>query len=492
LLLRDEPWPRRLGALAFAIIALTAFYVWTYGDFVGRFFFLDDFWELREANNIHIGSPLDLLQFFRPVPFFLLYRPFSTLTYFYAIAHLFGNYPPYFHATQITFHILNSLLVYAIADRLLLSRPFALATAFVYATAPGHAIAVCWIALFTMTGTAFFYFLGLWAWLQLAGRWRVPMTLLIYVVALLASEHAVTFPAALTLITLLFSPRYEWRRIVREQAAFYVIALAYVATKLIYMHYILPRTMPFALAGYGMSLEPLSILSHIGRYLSYGIDALYTPHLEDAPGLWAGVAVVGIAAIATVGVVGGWWTARPSRVIAFGLDLYVVALAPVIILKAHQQSYYIGIAGLGLALAVIGFANALPRVSRIAPVAVVGALLFVHFNSTAALVRTSLEFQLFEGGSESAANWLYRLSSLRWFPTVQEVVVPKDPVTARLFDDCEAHRIFLCASYRVRTTENILAEFKVPGRVIFKTWHSPRLLEPPGWRRSWEWLTPCP
>src|SRR5262249_11015091 len=153
----------------------------------------------------------DVAQLFVPTHGFLFYRPLSTVTYFHVLHALFGTDPVGFHAVHLAFHVGNALLVYALAAQLLGEPWLAFAAALVYATAPGHALAAYWIALFTVTGTAFFYYLGLWVWLRTGDRWRVPLTLTLFIAALLSSEHAVSFPLVLTLSALLLE-RPRWRR----------------------------------------------------------------------------------------------------------------------------------------------------------------------------------------------------------------------------------------------------------------------------------------
>jgi hypothetical protein len=485
---RTASWWQAVTAFAIAAVVLIVFYACTYGDCTGFFFFLDDFWGIREGGTIHIDSPLDLLQFFRPVPFFLLYRPVSGLMYFYALWHFFGTNPTMYHATQIAFHIMNALLVYVIASRLLSSYVLALGAAFVYATAPGHAIAVCWNALFTMTGTAFFFFVALVAWLYLEGRWRVPVTLLLFVIALLAGEHAMSFPIVLTLAALLLEPHYNWRRMVREQAGFYLIALAYLGAKLYYMRYIMPISLPFGPGAYAISLDPRSIVNHIGLYLRYGIDVLYAVDTEQGPLLLAGVVTTGIALGASLCVVSRKWTARSLRVATFGLDFFIVTLGPVIVLQGHQQSYYVGISGLGLGLLLMGAASALPRLSITAPSVLAAVLVLVHVLSTASMVRKNEDFCMFHGASLMAAAWMLTLASISQ-PGVDEVVVPRNAVTEWIADG-DAPRLFLCARYRLRLSSDIAAEQAAPGRIVLSSWKVTS--GPWGGPQSWPWVErPC-
>jgi len=458
---------------------------------LNSFFHYDDFWVLAAADRIDIRSPRDLTQFLAPVNGFLLYRPVSTLLYFYLLHQFFGYDPAGYHAAQIAFHIFNALLVYGIADRLFLSHALALATALVYATAPGHAIAVCWMALFTVTGTAFFYFLALWVWMRLDSAWRVPITLTLFVVALLASEHAVSLPLVLTTAAIVLEPSPDWRRIAREQAIFYVIGASYVGAKLYYLRHWLPLDFPnpagraYVQAGYGISLNPLSVLRQLGQYVGFSIDCAYGLLGSEAWVLTVGCLLAGLSALSTGCVVAGRWTTRPLRVATFGLDMFVLALGPVLLLPAHLYSYYVGIAALGMALALVGFARLLPRLSVLGPWALVGALMVVHLVSTTTLVRRSEEFRFFDSFSLAAARWLFTMSVVAEHQRLDEVVVPQNGVTQMVFETGRAHEVFLCARYRVRMSDAIDAVESRPGRIIIP---EPWLLPQPQGPGLWGWL----
>lgn len=477
------------------VVALTGFEVWTYKDCLRSFFHFDDFWVLAAAARVQPHSVRELLRIFEPIHGFLLYRPVSTVLYFFTLREAFGYDPTGYHATQIAFQMLNGVLVYAIADSVLFSRPLAAAVALVYVTAPGHAIAACWIALFTMTGTTFFYFLAVWVWVRLDSRWRIPLTLLLFAAALLASEHAVSLPLTLTAASLLLAPQRDWGRTGRELAGFYLMGGGYVVAKLYYMRYGLadafsdPAARAYAEAGYHVSLEPLSILQHLGRYCAFTVDLLYGRVESDPSALVVGVLVALLAVGATVCVGSGRWSARPLRVAAFGLDVFIIGLAPVLVLPSHIYSYYVGIAAMGMALAIVGFAHALPRLSRLTPWAVVVLLLAVHVGSTATAVRGSEEFRFFRSFSDGAARWLYTLRLRAEVPNLDEVVLPATGLTDTVFNVGRAHQLFLCAGYRVRTVADINAVEPAMNRLILV--HPDPL---PQWaqpQKPWFWLRPC-
>jgi hypothetical protein len=463
------------GWLAVAVLSLIGFYLRSYGDCLGAFFHLDDFSTLATASRIEIRSPGDIAQIFRPTLGFVFYRPLSTVLYFHVLHHAFGCDPRGYHAVQLAFQIVNALLVYAIAKRLFGSGFAALASALVYATAPGHAIAACCVSVFTVTGAAFFYFLAVWVWLQYDSRWRTPTTLVLFILALLANELAVTLPLVLTLeAVLLKSPPFDWRRAVREQAVFYLIAGAYTAAKLYHVDYLLAPTAPadlgkaFIWANYRFGFDPRSVVGVLGHYIGFGLDLAYGLARSDTWALALGMLLVGLAVVSTLCVTNGWWVAHPLRVTAFGLDLFIVALGPVLILATRVSSYCVGIAALGMALALVGFARALPRLSGIATGLVVAAVLAVHVGSTNAAVRQSNEFPLFYRFSQQAAAWINALTSIREDQGVEEVVVPRNLVTSMVFDAGEAQRVFLGAHYRVRTSDTMSREQPNPRQVLLR------------------------
>ncbi len=469
---RHAVWWRAVAGVVATAALLTAFHLWSYGDCLRAFLHFDDFWLLATAAHIHLHSPLDIVQIFRPTHGFMLYRPLSIVLYFYLLKVFVGYDPASYHAAQLAFHVLNGVLVYAIAHRLLSSRLRAIACALVYAFAPGHAIAVYWNALFTITGTACYYFIALWMWLRLERPRRVPVTLLLFIVALLAGEHALSLPLVLTLAAVLLPAQVQWRRVLREQAAFYAVSGVYIAAKLYYFRYLLPITYPnpaelqFVRAAYAMTLDPVALLRNLGHYVGFAINATYALAENDSWALILGVAVLGIATLSTACVLTGRWTAQPLRAAVFGLDAFIVTLGPVLVLRGHLNSYYVGISSLGMALAVIGFASALPRGSAVLITFIVASLLAVHVTSTVYQVKRSQEFAFFDQFSTAAERWLYSMYLATAAQPTDVVVLPRDWLTTWVFDTAESHRLFMCATYAVRTTTTIDAERPAKGQVI--------------------------
>ncbi|MBI3785426.1 MAG: hypothetical protein HY270_18695 [Deltaproteobacteria bacterium] len=478
-------------ALAVAV-GLTAFHFWSSRECLHAFFHFDDFWVLATADRIRISSIADIAKFFEPIHGLVLYRPLSTLGYFYLLRQIFDYQPLGYHVVQIGFHVVTGLLVYLLADKILQSPWRAATVALVYATAPGHAIATCWNALFTMTGAAVWYFAALLVWLGSDRRWRIPAVLLLFFLALLSSEHGASLPMALTLASAVLL-QHPWRRIVGEQAPFYLLLGAYVGAKAYYVAFLLERAFPDPLQravvrqGYALNFDPLAITRNLGRYGGFALDALYAIPLTDGLAVAIGSGLLCAAFFGTVLVLVQPWRQQALRAAVFGIDLFIVALGPVLILQNHLFSYYVGIAAAGLSICLIALTRLFAPLVRVGAIVAGFVCLALHFGVTADQVRQSEEFRLFWGFTRSAAQWLYSVDAVALPGTVDEVVVPSDSVTQMVFDVGRGHEIFLCARYKVRTTRAVESEPSAPRRVIL----SRSLGSYPDLSRGWPWLRPC-
>lgn len=469
----------------------------TSGACLDAFFHYDDFWVLRAADAIRVRHLADLLLFFQPVNGFLLYRPLSTVAYFYGLRLAFGHDPVGYHATQMGFQVVNALLVYGLADRLFYgARTSAIAAAVVYVTAPGHAIAACWNALFTMTGAALFYFVGLWVWVGVDGRLRGPLALLCFGATLLSSEHGISFPLAVTAATVLVYPRSAWRHAWWAQGLMYVVAAAYVAAKLYYVRVTVPGSIadPQVVAliqhGYAPQFDLLVALRNLGSYVSFAVAPLYRLSLSgDSIRMLLGVLAWLLPwAAVMLGVLSGRLEGRAWRVTAFGLSLFGIALGPVLFLPTHVFSYYVGIAGAGLALAVVGGLTALTRGAAATPWAIM-VVAVVAQRLVAGQVLDSDEFRFFRSFTQASAAWLYTVDSATSMGNVDEVVMPIDGVTDMVFREGQAEKVLLCGRYTVRLVPDIGAIASQPRRLV--------VLRPlpltRGAQRPWDWLRrACP
>jgi len=413
----------------------------------------------------------------------------STVGYFSLLRLLFGHDPVGYHAVQLALQVANAVLVFLLADRIFPHRAYSVATALAYTTAPGHAIAACWNALCTMSGAALFYLLGLWLWLGLRGWQQYGVGVFFFGLTLLSSEHGITFPVALTAATILLHPREQWRAAAIPLVCMYAVAIAYLAGKIYHTYVLLPESVtdPIVLgvmqSAYRPSFDVWAALENVGRYVGFTVNGLYEVTFDHPRlNLFLGLAWL-IAWVLSVVVAYSSREGSDLRKVAFGLTLFGAALAPVVFLPHHVYSYYVGIAGAGLAIAIVASIRCLlPRPYLVSGVVV--ALATLLFSSSMHRVTSSEEFRFFWGFSESAARWLHTLALVVSDAGVSEVVVPRSGLAETVFDDGQAHRVLLCANYAVRQSADIVAERPGPGRLIVR---EPLMLTGDS-HRSWRWL----
>jgi len=212
-----------------------------------------------------------------------------------------------------------------------------------YACAPGHALAVRWFSFFTITGTVLAYFAGLWIWLSARPRARTPATLAAFVVGLLCSEHAASFPGGVTAVAVLAQGRRDWRCLVREIGPLWAVGTMYVAAKLLFLLVLEPRwdaarASSNRAAGYALAFDPVVALGALGRYVSAAVAPLYP--LGHSPGWYR--AAGGCTVVLTIATVAATWLAKPPRpwvgVTACGLVLLVLGLVQVLFLPPRSSA----------------------------------------------------------------------------------------------------------------------------------------------------------
>ena len=481
---------------AIAVALLAVWYAWAYGDCTRYFLYFDDYWVLRDASRMQIGSLWDVRLFFLPGNHpFLLYRPLSTYAYSWVLQQLFDYDVAPYHAVQLATHFANALLTYLIASRLLASRSHGLAAALLYALASGHVLAVYWLALFTTTGTTFWYLACLYAWLTFRGTARRTLCLVIATIALLHGELAVGIPIALTLTVLVPGMTNGLRATVRDLLPIYFIMGAYAAAKLLYMKVGLPLDYPepaaqaFILHRYGLQVSPLDAVRQLGFYFNCATNWLYAPTAAGALPY-----VTGCAFLISLGGVGWWARNSPNgRVALFGMLLFVTGVGPVLFLPNHQYPHYIGVAALGTSLAIVALVRALPMGGKVlVPLLTIATLVWTITGSLPE-AKHSREFSLFRSASAHCAAWLLTVENQvrrRSVPT-REVVVPWSRVTWFVFELGDSHRVFYDADYTVHLTKEAdLGEVvEGPERLLVAR---PIPVQPgtrlPGQQKRWDWL----
>lgn len=436
---------RRVLAVAAGAALLIAYVLVRYGDAVLGFFFLDDFWLLRGAVESS-RSPAGPAQLFLPGHTgFHLYRPLTQAVYFFLLHAAFGTDPSGYHLVQLACFALNAILAMLVAARASGSLAAGLCAALLYAAAPGHGVAVVWIAAFTMVGTTTAVFAMILCWQVMTWPWRALAVTVLQCVALLCSEHAVVAPLLLLLVSAFGSRAERWRAIARDGAGPLLVVVAYAGLKLVYF-----ATAGWPAYGYTIGFSPGVWLMNLGRYAAATSNVLTLAEPSGTAAVGLGLLVSGVALVATVRALRGG--ERP-RLVALGVDVFVVALLPVLVLPKHYYDYFVGVAALGAALAVVGALRLLVGRRHFvwAAAAVAIGVLALDARTGDRAARGTPVFKLVRNAFADNQVLLMNLERLRRIhgPDV-EIIVPNDRLTATMIKQGDAGQVFFAPPLRVR------------------------------------------
>ncbi|MGH7786556.1 MAG: hypothetical protein ACRERC_06790 [Candidatus Binatia bacterium] len=464
-------------------MGLLAYCLARYGDGVLGFFFLDDFWLLRTARSIELGSRTALWAILEPQHAgFGLYRPLTQTGYFYALRQLFALDATGYHAVQLGFFFANTVLVLAIVRRLTASWSRAAAAAILYAAAPGHAVAVYWLAAFTMIGTAFVTFAAMLWWLTTDGWVRAVGCGILQVIALLCSEHAIVLPVLLCLVGL-FGSRAMMPTLWRQLAPATAVAGGYLAAKLVYFVRVGPPT-----GSYAMQPDVNASLEHIGRYAAATLNATTLAGIEGASAMTLGIVMVVALTVTALLAARGYPRWRTS---ALGLGIFVTALLPVLPLTGHYYDYYIGVAAVGVAIAIIGLCDQLPGWSGGLAVLIAAVVVVVDLRTCDRAVVNSPTLRDVVSGQQAAADLILSLGITQRVAGFQTgVTVARSPITDSVIDAGAAHQVFFTPPVLVTviggtTSSSLLADPTIPSVPLYR---APPQEAPFWWIPSLAWV----
>ncbi len=291
------------------------------------------------------------------------YRPLSTNCYYLAGRVLFGNRLAVYHAISAGVYVLNGVLLFLVARRLL-PGPSSLVPPVLFVSRIAHAQ----VAAYTSEFDALSYVtLGLAGLLLLmsarnARGWVRPvLATAAFAAALLCKEAAVVWPAIVTVYGGLFDDARHWRRYVLAWLPAVAWAAAYPA--------VIRWLYPSGAVGFAFDLRPLELCQRQAAYL-LSFSNLLVPAVDPEKAGWAmppdivalaGRPVVAVA-VACLGVlmaavlvrarVRPAHTGPAVRVIAFGGAWFFGANAPFAAFadRLFMRYAYLGHAGLALAI----------------------------------------------------------------------------------------------------------------------------------------------
>ncbi len=298
-----------------------------------------------------------------------------------AACQLFGLRSGWHHLTNVLFHALASLLLFAALKRMTGALWRSALVAFLFALHPLHVESVAWIAERKDVLCAFFWFLTLWCYARYAqrpGLGRYVLVLLGFCGGLMAKPMIVTLPFVLLLLDVWPLRRARRLAILWEKLPFFALAAgASLATYAAQQQGHAVRSFGSLPAGSRIANALVTYIVYIARMLWPAKLAVYYPYSRDLP-VWyavaAGVALAGISVLVL-----RWF--RPHPYLAVGWFWYLGTLVPVIgFVQVGGQSsadryMYLPMVGLTIMLSwgAADFVKRYPRARTVVAVSAVAA-----------------------------------------------------------------------------------------------------------------------
>ncbi|MHC4658730.1 MAG: tetratricopeptide repeat protein [Planctomycetota bacterium] len=295
---------------------------------------------------------------------------------------LFGTEPGWHHLTNLLFHVMNTLLLFAVLNRMTRALWRSAFVAAAFALHPLHVESVAWIAERKDVLSTFFWMLTMAAYLRYVNRpgvSRYLLTLLPFALGLMAKPMLVTLPFVLLLLDYWPLGRFQngqatkdtkrhrrktpttsslWRvfyRLILEKLPFFALAvLSSIITFIVQQKFAaVATTRQFPLTG-RIANALISYLAYIEKMIWPSRLAMFYPYPHRADLI--GQAVVSALLLIFISIV-VIWMMRRRRYLLTGWLWYLGILVPVIGLvqvgdQAHADRYsYIPLTGLFIIIA---------------------------------------------------------------------------------------------------------------------------------------------
>jgi hypothetical protein len=257
-----------------------------------------------------------------------------------------------YHLASLAFHVLASVLALRLALALGTSRWVAVAAAAIFAVHPIHIESVAWASGLKDPMYTVFVFGSLLAW----ARAKLPLSLLLFVGALLVKSMALSLPLLLLAMARCSVKPTPWPELLKRLSAFFAVAALFL------VQFVLIGKANAAVVGpHGGDWTAHVVLSvwAQAKYLKQAlvpstfrlIYCFEPPTGLSDPRLWAGLAVLALAA-----ALAWWWRKQP--LLLFGVAWYFACLLPVSNLVPFpavmaDRYLYAAVFGVSLVLALL-------------------------------------------------------------------------------------------------------------------------------------------
>ncbi len=283
------------------------------------------------------------------------YNPFTTLTWWFEY-NTFGLNPFPYHVTNLLLHLLNTLLVFKLSERLSGKQITALVVTVLFAIHPMHVESVAWVSERKDVLYTAFYLLSLLVYLRYLSLglnakyyWGV---LLLFLAALFSKSAAVTLPVLLVVIDVYKGRKINGRAIL-EKVPFLLLSVVFGVVNIIAQGAV--GAINDLTSSYGFVNRIFLFTSGLAAYLTEILVPLNLAVIHYLPTQNNGMLPWMYYASLPVLLIIGWAIARRSafrKEIVFGVAFFLVAISVMLqvlavgsMLFAERYTYvpYIGL-----------------------------------------------------------------------------------------------------------------------------------------------------
>lgn len=324
-----------------SIIVLAVVCIVVYANSLLGGFVYDDYPTIVE--NPHIQEFAENLPFFFNLNYFKIagieasYRPVATFSY-YLLFQLCGLNPFGYHLASLMIHILNVLLVYMLASRILEDRWSPLIAGLLFAGHPALTEAINCISYNEDLLAALFFLLALVLYLTLSTK-NYVLSLICFLLGLLSKEMVITLPVIIVLYDLIFNRSEDNQTLYARSAAILKKRIGYYTGYLgVSLFYLYLRFGLFYFRGdsiaphYGSLIDRIIYLPyHLFNYVKLSVFpvSLSADYVFAYPeSFLAPVNLMALCFVLPI-LASSFLIAKKYKAIAFGIWWFFITLLPV-------------------------------------------------------------------------------------------------------------------------------------------------------------------
>jgi protein O-mannosyl-transferase len=199
------------GIVCLLVLSILVAY---YQVFSFGFLTYDTWAYVTDNTRVHAGITVDNIKWAFTTSFFTNWHPVTWLSYMLDM-ELWGLNPAGFHATNLFFHICNSLLLFGLLQKTTSRLEESILVAGLFALHPLHIESVSWIAERKDVLSTFFFLLSIASYIKYVQRQnlsRYSILILSFSLSLMSKAMVVTLPAVLLLLDYWPLRRYRFAR----------------------------------------------------------------------------------------------------------------------------------------------------------------------------------------------------------------------------------------------------------------------------------------